>query len=398
MKVLQINSVCGIRSTGRICTDIADILTREGHECRIAWGREAVPPQFQQYAVRVGRFAEVLAHGGKARLFDAAGLGSVAATRRFVKWIKAYDPDVIHIHNIHEYYINFKVLFQYLKQSGKPVVWTLHDCWSFTGHCTYFDIYRCERWKTGCGDCPQRKNYPKSLFFDRSARNFELKKRYCATLPDLTLVPPSKWLGGLLEQSLFAEGPARIRVINNGIDLNSFSPTPSNFREKNGLEGKKILLGVANPWGERKGLDDFLYLREHLGEEYAIVLVGLSPEQRDALPEGILGILRTNSVKELAQIYTAADIFLNPTYEDNYPTVNMEAQACGTPVITYRTGGSPENVDPASGVIVERGDRAALLDAVQRFVPRPVQGAERFDKNLRFREYIELYRELCGEK
>ena len=398
MNVMEINA-CNFGSTGNIMLQIAEKARTAGHTVFTVCpdSRDNRKKQVAGQMLIGSRLSRNF-HRVGAMITGREGMFSRSATAALIREMKKLDISLIHLHNLHGWYINLPMLFRYIKKNNVRVIWTLHDCWSFTGHCTYFDIYRCERWKTGCGDCPQRKNYPKSLFFDRSARNFELKKRYCATLPDLTLVPPSKWIGGLLEQSLFAEGPARIRVINNGIDLNSFSPTPSNFREKNGLEGKKILLGVANPWGERKGLDDFLYLREHLGEEYAIVLVGLSPEQRDALPEGILGILRTNSVKELAQIYTAADIFLNPTYEDNYPTVNMEAQACGTPVITYRTGGSPENVDPASGMIVERGDRAALLDAVQRFLPRPVQGAECFDKNLRFREYIELYRELCGEK
>ena len=173
----MINSVCGIRSTGRICTDIASELEAQGHQVKIAYGRENVPEQFQRYAVRIGNDLDMRLHGVKARLLDASGFGSKSATKRFIKWVKDYDPDVIHLHNIHGYYINIEILFNYLKNSGKPVVWTLHDCWAFTGHCAYFDFAGCEKWKTGCYGCPLKKSYPSSILIDRSKKNYIQKKR-----------------------------------------------------------------------------------------------------------------------------------------------------------------------------------------------------------------------------
>ena len=339
----MINSVCGIRSTGRICTDIASELEAQGHQVKIAYGRENVPEQFQRYAVRIGNDLDMRLHGVKARLLDASGFGSKSATKRFIKWVKDYDPDVIHLHNIHGYYINIEILFNYLKNSGKPVVWTLHDCWAFTGHCAYFDFAGCEKWKTGCYGCPQKKSYPSSILIDRSKKNHIQKRRLFTTLSNMTVVTPSQWLAGLVKKSYL--GKYNIRVINNGIDTEVFKPTSGDFRQKYNIGSKKIILGVAGVWDRRKGFEDFYKLSSILEDSYQIVLVGLNEKQISALPKNIIGISSTESASELAEIYTAADVFVNPTLEDNYPTVNLEAQACGTPVITYNTGGSPESVD-----------------------------------------------------
>lgn len=351
MKILMINSVCGIRSTGRICTDLADALERQGHDVKIAYGRETVPQKYQKYAIKIGSDFSVKADALKTRLFDNAGFNSKSATKKFLKWVDKYDPDIIHLHNLHGYYINVQLLFEYLKKANKKVIWTLHDCWAFTGHCSYFDVAKCERWKTKCVDCPLKHSYPKAII-DRSNRNHENKKRLFSTLSNMTIVTPSKWLAGLVGQTFLNK--YQTVVINNGIDLTVFKPTESDFRKKHGLEDKKIVLGVASPWSGRKGLYDFLKLSEMLDEKYKIVLVGLTQEQIYKIPENILCISKTNNAQELAEIYTAADVFVNPTHSDNYPTVNLEAQACGTPVITYKTGGSPESTNESS--VVERGD------------------------------------------
>ena len=380
MRILMINSVCGIRSTGRICTDLAEMLEKQGHEVKIAYGRESVPEKYQKYAVRIGSDFDVKLHGLKARLFDASGFGSKRATKRFVEWVKAYDPDVIHLHNLHGYYLHLGILFEYLKTCGKKIVWTLHDCWAFTGHCAHFTLAKCEKWKTGCEHCPQKDSYPKS-FSDHAKRNFEKKKSLFCGIPDLTLVTPSVWLAGLVKESFLRE--YSVRVIHNGIDLSVFQPTESDFRERYGLQNKKIILGVASVWDKRKGLDDFLKLSEILNDSYAIVLVGVSKEQKDKLPGNIVGIERTNSTKELAGIYTAADVFFNPTYEDNYPTVNLEAQACGTPVITYRTGGSVESVPPEN--VISCGEYPRVLSMTHCQVAEAVQ-----DKNAMIQEYLEV--------
>ena len=345
MKVLQINTVCGILSTGRICADLAEVLESQGYECKIAYGRMSVPEKYQKYAIKIGNRFTIKLDAALTRLFDNAGFNSYFSTKKFIKKIRDYNPDVIHLHNLHGYYINIKVLFEFLKAYGKPVVWTLHDCWAFTGHCTHFSVAGCDKWKTQCFNCPQKKVYPRSKFLSRAKINFKNKKRIFCGVRNLTIITPSKWLAKLVSQSYLSGYPTM--VINNGIDLSVFKPTAGDFRSKYDIRDKKIILGVASAWGKMKGLADFVKLSYKLDDTYKIVVVGLNESQRDSLPSNILGITRTNSTQELAEIYSTADVFLNLTYQDNYPTVNLEAQACGTPVITYETGGSVESVPVA---------------------------------------------------
>lgn len=356
MKVLQINSVCGIRSTGRICTDIADVLTANGHECKIVYGRETVPEKYKKYAVRIGSNTDVKLHALESRLFDNSGFGSKKETNDFIKWVKEYDPDVIHLHNIHGYYINIEILFNYLKSCNKRIIWTLHDCWPFTGHCSYFTMVKCEQWKAHCSYCVQKHCYPSSILADHCKSNFERKRALFSGIKDMTLITPSKWLADLVSESFLKKYP--VKVIHNGIDLSVFKPTESDLRKKYGLTDKKVILGVASVWDERKGLDDFIKLSDLLDRQYQIVLIGLSDRQLKKMPDNVIGIKRTDSVTELAQWYTTADVFINLTYEDNYPTVNLEAQACGTPCITYRTGGSVESVPEEN--IVDAGDISTI--------------------------------------
>ncbi len=341
MRVLMINVVCGIRSTGRICTDLATALETQGHEVQIAYGRGQVPEQFQKYAVRVGNDFDVVLHGVRARLLDGAGFGSRYATEKFIKWVKEYDPDVIHLHNIHGYYINIEILFEYLRYCGKKIIWTLHDCWAFTGHCAYFDYAGCDRWKYGCGHCLHKSEYPERIGPDMSKRNYHVKKRLFTSIPNIVLVTPSKWLENLVKNSFLKS--CKTIMIHNGVDTTIFKPTKSNIKERYGCEGKKVILGVAAVWDKRKGLNAFIELSQKLDSTYQIILVGLSRKQLDNLPENIIGIEKTNSVEELVKLYSAADVFVNPTLEDNYPTTNIEAIACGTPVISYDTGGSGES-------------------------------------------------------
>lgn len=364
MKVLMINVTCGRGSTGRICTDLADALEKCGHEVKIAYGRSDVPEEYKRLAVRIGSGSGVRLHALKARLFDAAGFGSRAATERFIKWVREYDPDIIHLHNIHGYYINVEVLFDYLASCGKKVIWTLHDCWAFTGHNAYCISADCEKWETGCVSCPDISGYPKS-FTDRSHLNWEKKKRLFASVPGLTLAVPSRWLSGLVSRSFLKDCPCF--VIPNGIDASVFRPVEGDIREKLGLGSKKVILGVASVWSAYKGLGDFIKLRALLDpEEYAIVLVGLTAKQIKTLPMGMIGIERTDSARSLAELYSAADAFANPTYDDNFPTTNLEALACGTPVVTYDTGGSGEAAGNTAGAVVPTGDVNALAESIKR--------------------------------
>lgn len=362
MKVLMINVVCGIRSTGRICTDLAVALEKQGHEVKIAYGRENVPEQYQKYAVRIGSDLDVKLHGIKARLFDGAGFGSKKATKKFIGWVKEYNPDVIHLHNIHGYYINIEVLFEYLKSCGKKIIWTLHDCWSFTGHSAYCDAINCEKWKDGCYQCPQIQEYPKALM-DFSKLNWKKKRALFTNIPNMTIVTPSHWLEENVKKSFLKE--YSVEVIHNGIDTSQFYPMENDFREIYKLENKYILLGAATVWDDMKGYSDFIRLSELLDDTYKIIMVGVTDEQIKKLPSKILGIKRTASVKELAYIYNSADLFLNLTYCDNYPMVNIEAMSCGTPVLTYKTGGSPEIVEKYGGVVIPKGDLNGVVTAVK---------------------------------
>ena len=387
MKILMINVVCGIRSTGRICTDLATELEAQGHEVKIAYGRYEVPEKFQKFAVKIGSDFDVKLHAIKARLFDACGFGSKTATKKFIAWVKEFDPDVIHLHNIHGYYINIEILFDYLRTCGKKIIWTLHDCWAFTGHTAYCEALNCEKWQTGCGKCPGLKNYPKS-FIDRSAANWIKKKNLFCGISNMTIITPSKWLAGLVEKSFLAEYP--VKVIHNGIDTTKFFPMENDFRDFYGIGNRFMLLGVATAWDEMKGLSDYIKLAEKLDDDYKVVLVGLTPEQITKLPRNILGIERTNSVKELAYIYSAADLYVNLSYCENYPTCNLESIACGTPVLAYDSGGNSESA--LNGIIIPRGDINAALKAIKNlrqnnFLSADIDRAS-IDKNEAMKQYF----------
>lgn len=389
MKVLQINSFFTVGGPPRIVNGIYDTLKEQGHDCKIAAARESfyVPED----SFRIGSDLGVKKNALLARIFDNEGFSARAATKKLIKQIEEYGPDIIHLHNLHGYYINIEILFDYLKKADKKVFWTLHDCWSFTGHCAHFTVAGCDRWQTRCDSCPQKKTYPASLVFSNAKRNFERKKAAFTGVKDLTIITPSEWLANLVKKSFLKEYP--IKVIHNGIDTNVFKPTPSNILEKHGIENKKIVLGVAQNWGENKGFGDFVKLSEMLGNEYQIVMVGLTDEQIKSLPDNVLGITRTKSATELAEWYTAASVFVNTTYQDTYPTVNLEAQACGTQVITYRTGGSPESVPKEN--VVDTGDVQALVGMINKICDEVsatrMHEAELYDRKRLYQKYIEVY-------
>ena len=361
MKYLFINSVAGVGSTGRIVAQTCRKLQQQGHTCVIAYGREKANCEDLE-TVAIGASLDYKLHGVLNRITDRHGFYSRRATARFLNWVRTYDPDVIWLHNIHGYYLHIGLLFEYLKQSGKQVKWTLHDCWAFTGHCAYFDFARCDRWKTGCHDCPQKKAYPTSLLRDGSKENYAKKKSLFTGVPNMTLITPSKWLADLAGIGFLGEYP--IEVSCNTVNTEVFCPTEGDFRSRYGLEEKILLLGVAGVWDARKGLRDFLRLAQMLDDSYRIVLVGLSDKQLRDLPANVIGLKRTNNAKELAHLYTTADVFVNPTYEDNYPTVNLEARACGTRIVCYDTGGCPETIGEGD-TLVPKGDVEALCACIR---------------------------------
>ncbi len=356
-KALFVNAVCGIRSTGRIVIDCARELEKEGYEVKIAYSRENVPQECQNYAVRIGNKIDVYWHAFMTYVFDQRGLWSRNATRRFLKWADEFNPDVLWLHNIHDYVINLKLLFEWIKSRPQMEVrWTQHDCWAFTGGCMHFVTRTCDQWKTHCVKCPKKEvvqGMSHLPVVHREEKNYNQKKRLFTKVKKMKLVAPSQWMADQIRQSFLGEYP--IEVHYNTVDLGIFKPTDSSFRKKYGLENKKIILGVASAWSRSKGLFDFYKLSEILDNSYQIVLVGLTPSQLKSMPCNIIGIERTDSKQELAEIYSAADVFFNPTYADTYPTVNLEAEACDTRVITYRTGGSPETLSRQDSVVIEQG-------------------------------------------
>jgi glycosyltransferase involved in cell wall biosynthesis len=310
-------------------------------------------------------------------------------------------PDIIQLHCVHGYYINYEILFEFLHEMDVPVVWTFHDCWAFTGHCAHFDFAGCDKWKTGCYACELLKEYPRSVFIDNSKDNWLRKRKSFTSVDKLHIVAVSKWLSDIVGHSFMQKYP--IEVIHNGIDLSVFKRVDNNIREQYGISSDETLvLGVATAWGKDKGLNDFVRLSQE--PAIKVVLVGVSEEVRKLLPENIIAVNRTESQQKLAEFYSAADMLVNPTYNDSFPTVNLEALACGTPVVTYRTGGSPEAIDAETGAVVEKGDYAGLLSHIRKFAQTSYKSsyskvcrerAEKcFDMNKQFDEYRKLYERL----
>lgn len=352
MRILLINEVCGYTSTGRICGEIADELSDKGHEVKIAYGRSSyVPEKYQKYGMRIGNDWSVRLHALKTRLFDMHGFGSRSATKKFLGWVDKFDPDLIWLHNLHGYYINIELLFQWIKaHPEKEIRWTLHDCWAFTGHCVHFTMAKCDKWKEGCQNCIQKKEYPVSRWWDRSRKNYEEKKKLFCGIKKMLLIVPSQWLADMVKQSFLCGYPVEVR--HNKIDESVFKPTKSDFREKHGLQGKKIILGVANVWGKGKGLNDFLELAQRLDDSYVIVLVGLSARQIKEMPEGIKGFGNVKDAKRLAEIYSASDIYINASKEETFGLTTLEAIKCGTKVIVYDSTASTEVAKEYGGIIV----------------------------------------------
>lgn len=367
MKILFINCVCGIRSTGRICSDLALEYEKLGYDVRIAYGREdAITEESKRWAMKIGNWFSLRIHALLTRMFDLHGTGACSwlTTRRFIRWAESWKPNIVWLHNIHGYYLNYELLFTWLKKHPEiEVKWTLHDCWAFTGHCSHFQFAQCERWQEGCFSCLEKHVYPAVIGFSRAKKNWEQKRNAFCGIRNMQLITPSRWLAELTRKSFLRDYP--VQVINNKINQNVFHKCNSDFKEKSGIGSKILILGVASVWDRRKGLQDFIELRSLLGDDYEIVLVGLTDSQIKTLPNGILGISRTNNVEELVKIYSAADWFFNPTHEENYPTVNLEARACECNVITYDTGGAAETVEGYNKAWVLRGGEKTPLCCAQ---------------------------------
>lgn len=395
--LLQINVTANWGSTGKIAESIGSAAMKAGWESYIAYGRWY--NLSKSHLVKIGRRWDKYFHFAEQRIRDNEGLCSRYATKKLIKQIEEIRPSIVQLHNIHDHYLNYRLLFEYLNKTNTKVVWTLHDCWAFTGHCFHFVTADCKRWHKGCHDCPLKNIFPKT-FLDRSKDNFELKECLFCGCKNLTVVPVSDWMAGFVKQSFLKD--KRIEVIKNGVDLSVFKPTGVIADDKT-----FNVLAISSVWNDDKGLGDIFKLRELLPSTYMITVVGLSEKQIRKLPLGILGIQRTQDVDALVKLYSNANVLINPTYADTFPTVNLEALACGTPVVTYRTGGSPEAVSPGTGAVVEQGDIFSMAEAIKSIcgsdrrlymVECRKKAEDCFDKDKCFARYIELYDDLLASK
>lgn len=403
IKILQVNVCLNVLSTGRITEQIGESVIEEG------WNSHVLTygplKKSTSHVIKVKGGVEHYIHRVINRFFDSQGLGSYFSTKKAIKEIEVINPDIIHLQNIHDCWLNHPLFFKYIIDNRKPVVWTFHDCWSITGHCAYFDDVDCKKWKTGCYNCPL-KNKPS---LDRSKYNYVFKKNLYSQIDDLTIVPVSHWLENIAKESFLKN--RNVFTIHNGIDLDLFKPRESNLRKMLGIADKFVVLGVSANWGWSKGLYDFVELSKN--REYKVILIGVPEDLKKELPNEIINITRTDSQEQLAEYYTMADVFVNPTYHDNYPTVNLEAIACGTPMVGYRTGGSPEALydeesgfNKECGIIVEKGNYKTLRQAIEtirlesdeertkRRMACRKHAEKNFDKSACYKKYIDLYKEI----
>ena len=402
--LLQINSVANTGSTGRIAEGIGQAAIKAGWKSYIAYGRYANPSQSE--LIKIGNKWDVYNHVLQTRLFDKHGLASESTTRKLIQQIEQIKPDIIHLHNIHGYYLNYPILFEYLSKTNIPVVWTLHDCWPFTGHCAHWAFTGCDKWQTGCNRCIQQKSYPSSWFNDRSEQNYKDKREAFTAVPNITFVPVSNWLGNFIPNTFMKDYP--IHRIYNGVDLSVFQPRDNKkeiFKQYQ-ITTRYCVLAVTNVWTVSKGYNDLKQISSLLGNDYTLVMVGVNEKQQKELSANIKGILRTENITQLADLYAAADVFINPTYADSFPTTNLEALACGTPVITYRTGGSPEAISPETGFVVEQGDIQGMVSAIEKICQEGKEtyskacrdrAVQYFNKEERFQEYIDLYNQILSK-
>ncbi|SHK28288.1 glycosyltransferase [Xylanibacter ruminicola] len=404
-KLLQINNLANSGSTGKIAEGLGKVAMKNGWDSFIAYGRWC--NSSESNLIRIGSNFGNSLHGLKARLFDAEGLGSKIATRKLVSTIQKIKPDIIQIQVTHAYYLNYPILFDYLNKTDIPVFWTFHDSWAFTGHCPHFAFVGCEKWKTGCYDCQLKKAYPSSWFLDRSKENYLKKKYYFSSNPKLTIITVSDWIGNMVKQSFLKDKD--IITIHNGINIDRFKPSSNtaSIMDKYGVRGKKILLAVSSKWGIKKGLNDIIELRKVLDDSFAIIMVGCQKEVIQQLPSGIIGVEHTESVSELCDMYSAADVFINPTHEDSFPTVNLEAIACGTPIVTYDTGGCSESIgyDKRFGIVTRENTPIAMSQAIMEITSKGkkayadncrAHAVNNFDEMIQYQKYIDLYDKILS--
>lgn len=409
MKVFQINTVCGSGSTGRIAVDLSKMLKEKGNQCCIAYSRGVAPANVESY--RFGNKLEIYWHGIMTRITDRHGMYSKRATKKLIAKIREYNPDIIHLHNVHGYYLNIKLLFEFLASYRKPVVWTLHDCWSYTGHCSHYTCVSCDKWMNQCSECPLKKDYPGSLFLDNSVRNYLDKKDLFTSIEQLHLVTPSHWLKEEVEKSFFGQKSAlhpngiACTAVPNGIDITKFVYTASDKRKELGIDNKKVILGVANVWTMQKGFVDFIELAKELDESYQIVMVGVDKKRSEQLPKNIIALERTKNIEELIEFYSIADVYFNSSIEETMGMTTGEAICCGTPVVAYRSTAVPESVGEGCGIVVEAGNVRAAKKAIveicankKQYKEACMSYREQFEISKAHESYYSIYRMMLEKR
>lgn len=402
--IIQINTTQNVGSHGCIAEQLGLKVIAQGGVSYFAYGRTM--HESTSKSIKIGDTFSIRWHVLMTRLFDTHGLWSKRATRQFVRKLEEIKPDLVHLHNIHGYYLNYPILFEYLSKTNIPIVWTFHDCWPMMGHCSNPDNEGCIRWKSGCHHCPLKsKDYPQSFLFDNSRRNYELKKHYFTSVDNLHIVTVSNWLKSVVNES-FLNGKDT-RVIYNGIDTELFRPTESHLKNCLGLEGKYIILGVSNIWWSIKGFDDFIKLAGKLNDDYRIVLIGVGDKELKQLPSNIIGIPRTSNQAELVEYYSMADVVMSLSYQETFGLTIVEGMACGTPAIVYDRTATPELVTPDTGIVAHAGDIDSVVNAILKIQQKGKtfyssacrqRAVEHFNKDDRFQDYINLYNELLNEK
>lgn len=388
-------------STGTIIREIGQCAEKKGFSCFYAYPDTKRNRKIEDHDIII---CSDLRRKIAEKLSIYTGLRDIWLiweTRKFLKKIDLIKPDIIHLNNLHDTYLNLYMLFKYIKKNNIQVVWTLHDCWAFTGHCPHYSMVKCDRWKFGCGKCKQLKYYPYAKV-DRTKIMWILKRRWFTGVPKIQLITPSKWLAEQVSESYLNNYP--IKIINNGIDLSIFKPTESLFRYTHNLVDKHIILGVSTDWSNKKGLDIFIELSSKLDSNYVIVLIGTDENIEKILPSNIISIRRTHNQKELAEIYSIADVFVNATKEEVFGLVNVESLACGTPVITFNSGGSPECISTKCGYVLHENNITELINKIKYVCENKpfskancIKHAKKFNKNIKYNEYIDLYFNLLGK-
>jgi len=396
MKLLLINVALNCGSTGKIVEGIGGLALSQGWDVYVAHGARYVNKSgLHNYQIS-NKAGEVL-HYIESTLFDAQGRGSRCATKRFLKVIDEIKPDVVHIHNIHGCFLNYPILFRFLREKDIPVVWTLHDCWSMTGHCAHFLRTNCEQWKKQCVRCPQKHDFPSSYLLDRCKYNYTLKKQLFTEMKKMRITTVSSWLKGVAEQSYLRKFP--VDVVPNGVDTKRFVYTEGDVRERYGIGDKKLVLAVASGFEERKGIHDFVKLSKVLSKEYQLLLVGTNDSDKKTLPDSVIAVSRANGASELAAFYSAADVLLSLSYEETFGLTIVEAMACGTPAIVYDNTAQPELITPETGSVVANGDVEGVKKAIEEVCAKGKayyseacrEHALHYDEKKSYQKYLDLY-------